>query len=72
MKLYMKTFKETAIEMIEQSFNAWSKTVNLDPATVQMQTEYSPALQKFFTVVIYTEREVQDDDVEEGSIEPPA
>lgn len=69
MKLYMKTFKDTAIEMIQDQFNNWTESVNLDPATVQMQTEYSPALQKFFTVVIYTEREVQDaESTDEGEL----
>jgi len=66
MKLYMKTFKETAIEIIQDRFNEWTETVDLDPANVKMQTEYSPALQKFFTVVIYTEREVQDEEDSDG------
>ncbi len=65
MKLRMKTFKEVAIDHIEVAFNAWAKDLSLDPRTTQMQTEYSPALQKFITVILYVdteEDEVQNDE----------
>jgi hypothetical protein len=63
MRMRMKTFKGVAIDHIETAFNEWAENEDVDQFTVQMQTQYSSALQKFITVILYTEteKEVQDD-----------
>jgi len=54
-KPQMKSFKAAALEDIATAFNAWSDERPEAIVIINTQTEYSAALQKFFTVVIWEE-----------------
>lgn len=59
----MKLFINASPVQLEKEFNEW---IGPDHQIISVQTNYSPALQKFFTSVVWSKLGIQRNEIKNG------